>query len=140
MHDMSQPPSPSPAPAPQVAAPGSRPNFLSEDIEIKGTLKFQGNLTSNGHIDGSVIAGGTLTVGSNGEVKGDIQANAVSIHGTVNGNITVRERCELRGDAELLGDLDAPRLVIEEGVTLVGNVRVQPRGDGAGQPRPPVKP
>ncbi len=101
-------------------------------------MKFQGNLVSNGHIEGSVIAGGTLTVGANGDVKGDIQANAVSVHGTVNGNITVRERCELRGNAELLGDLDAPRLMIEEGVTLVGNVRVQPRGAG-GQPQPPAK-
>ena len=69
-----------------------------------------------------------MTVGATGVVAGDIQAAAVAVYGTVKGNITVQDRCELKGDAELIGDLDAPRLVIEEGVTLVGTVKVRPHG------------
>ncbi len=126
---MSQTTPSTPAAAPSTAATAATSgNFISEDIEIKGVLKLGGDLLSNGRIDGTVLAGGTLTIGVKGDVKGDIQANAVSVRGTVNGNVTVRERCELRGDAELIGDLDAPRLMIEEGVTLVGNVKVMPKG------------
>jgi cytoskeletal protein CcmA (bactofilin family) len=132
---MSQPSSPAATAARSITAA----NFISEDVEIKGALKFTGDLVSNGHIDGTVEAGGVLTVGVNGEVKGDVRASAVAVHGMVKGNITVSERCELRGNAELVGDLDAPRLMIEEGVTLVGNVKVQPKGsaDAAKGAKPP---
>jgi cytoskeletal protein CcmA (bactofilin family) len=114
-----------PAPAAPVATAAPR-NFLSEDVEIKGTVMFESALHTNGRIHGEILSSGTLTVGKTGAINGNIQASAVSVHGTVTGNITVQDRCELRGDAELIGDLDAPRLVIEEGVTFVGNVKVLP--------------
>jgi len=119
----------SPAPRPPQAGPGR--NFISEDVEIKGTLVFASSLTVNGRITGEILSGGSLTIGASGNVDGDIQASAVAVHGIVKGNITVEDRCELRGDAELVGDLDAPRLVIEEGVTLVGNVKVRPKDPNA---------
>ena len=50
------------------------------------------------------------------------------MHGKVQGNITVEERCELKGRAQLIGDLKAARLVIEEGATFVGKSEVSPRG------------
>lgn len=123
------PPAP---PLPTASRPAAARNFISEDIEIKGTVSFDSSLVANGRITGQIISGGHLTVGSSGVVDGDIQASAVAVHGTVKGNITVEDRCELRGDAELIGDLDAPRLVIEEGVTLVGNVKVRPKGSEVG--------
>jgi len=119
------PPPIAPSAAPRAAAPR---NFISQDVEIKGTVIFEGNLTSNGRIQGEILSSGHLTIGATGVVDGDIQASAVAVYGTVNGNITVKDRCELKGDAELIGDLDAPRLVIEEGVTLVGTVKVGPHG------------
>src|SRR5690348_9079085 len=94
-------------------------NVISRDVEIKGTVLFQSELTTDGKIDGDILSSGTLTIGKNGSVEGDIQAAVVSVFGSVNGNISVEERCELRGDAHLIGDLDAPRLVIEEGATFV---------------------
>ncbi len=44
----------------------------------------------------------------------------------MHGNITVDERCELKGRAVLYGDLKATRLVIEEGATFVGKSEVTP--------------
>ncbi|MGC1296842.1 MAG: polymer-forming cytoskeletal protein, partial [Alloacidobacterium sp.] len=46
--------------------------------------------------------------------------------GTVHGNITVQERCELHSHSQLIGDLKAARLVIEEGATFVGKSEVTP--------------
>ncbi|MEI9895826.1 MAG: polymer-forming cytoskeletal protein [Chthoniobacter sp.] len=46
--------------------------------------------------------------------------------GKVHGNITVEERCELKGRAVLQGDLKAARLVIEDGATFVGKSEVTP--------------
>ncbi len=103
------------------------PNHLSKDVEIKGTITFDTNLFIDGKLEGEILSSGTLTIGENGHVKGDIQAAAVSIHGVVNGNVTVEQRCELKTDAELVGDLKAPRLIIEEGATFVGRSEVTPK-------------
>jgi len=108
------------------------PNFLSADIEIKGTLIFEHALVTHGRIEGEILTTGSLTVGKTGKVQGDIQAGAVSIHGAVNGNVKAQQRCELKGDAQLIGDLDAPRLIMEEGATFVGRANVVPPGH-AGQ-------
>jgi len=113
------------------------PNFLSADIEIKGTLTFEHALVTHGRIEGEVFTTGSLTVGKTGKVQGDIQAGAVSIHGAVNGNVKAQQRCELKGDAQLIGDLEAPRLIMEEGATFVGRANVVPSSqtDLSGAPK-----
>lgn len=117
---------------------GAGKNFLSADVEIKGTVTFETDLVSHGKIDGEILSSGTLTIGATGTVNGNIQAESVTIHGKVDGNVTVEERCELKGQARLHGDLDAPRLVMEEGATFIGKSNVVPRALGAGAERKPI--
>jgi cytoskeletal protein CcmA (bactofilin family) len=101
-------------------------NILSSDVEIKGSLKFQNELIIDGKIEGEIISAGILTVGENAEVRGEIKTKSVTVLGKVHGNITVDERCELKTRAQLIGDLKAARLTIEEGATFVGKSEVTP--------------
>jgi cytoskeletal protein CcmA (bactofilin family) len=101
-------------------------NSLSSDVEIKGSIKFQNDLTIDGKVEGEILSPGVLTVGENAEINGEIKTKSVTIHGKVKGNVTVEERCELRARAQLIGDLKATRLVIEEGATFVGRSEVTP--------------
>lgn len=113
-------------------------NHLSADVEIKGSIKFQNELTIDGKVEGEITSAGVLIIGENSEVRGEIKTKSVTVHGKVQGNITVEERCELKGHAQLIGDLKAARLVIEEGATFVGKSEVSPnRGaiKGAEAPR-----
>ena len=48
------------------------------------------------------------------------------VKGKVHGHITVHQRCELHARSQLIGDLKAARLVIEEGATFVGKSEVTP--------------
>ena len=102
-------------------------NVLTSDVDIKGAIKFRNDLTIDGKIEGEITsADGVLTVGENSELRGEIKTKSVTVLGKVNGNITVDERCELKGRAQLYGDLKAARLVIEEGATFVGKSEVTP--------------
>jgi cytoskeletal protein CcmA (bactofilin family) len=101
-------------------------NILSSDVEIKGSIKFQNELIIDGKIEGEIISSGVLTVGENAEVRGEIKTKSVTVLGKVHGNITVDERCELKTRAQLIGDLKAARLMIEEGATFVGKSEVTP--------------
>lgn len=105
---------------------GNSRNLLSSDVEIKGSIKFQADLTIDGKVEGEIASPGNLTVGENAEIKGEIKTKSVTVHGKVFGNITVDERCELKGRSVLQGDLKAARLVIEEGATFVGKSEVTP--------------
>ena len=119
-------------------------NHLSADVEIKGSIKFQNELTIDGKVEGEITSPGVLVIGENSEVRGEIKTKSVTVHGKVQGNITVEERCELKGRAQLIGDLKAARLVIEEGATFVGKSEVSPnraslKTPEAVRPAEPVK-
>ncbi|HEU5396100.1 MAG TPA: polymer-forming cytoskeletal protein [Verrucomicrobiae bacterium] len=116
---------------------GSPRNVLNSDVEIKGNLKFTGELTFDGKLDGEINSDGTLNLGDNTVVKGNITAQSVIVRGKVTGNIVAREKIDIKGKAELFGDIKASRLSIEEGVTFVGKTEVNPNKVA---PTPPARP
>jgi cytoskeletal protein CcmA (bactofilin family) len=102
-------------------------NTLANDVEVKGSIKFQHDLSVDGKVEGEISStNGMLIVGQNAELRGEIKTKSVTVYGRVHGNITVDERCELKANAQLHGDLKAARLVIEEGATFVGKSEVTP--------------
>ena len=90
-------------------------NFLNSDVEVKGTLRFNGELTFDGKLDGDITSEGILNLGDNAVVKGNL-----------NGNVTAAERIEIKAKTELFGDIRSAKLVVEEGVTFVGKTEVNP--------------
>lgn len=101
-------------------------NTLGADVEIKGNLKFAGELTFEGKIDGEVHTDGTLNLGDTAVVNGNINAQSVVVRGKINGNITAKEKIDIKTKAELFGDIRASKLSVEEGVTFVGKAEVNP--------------
>jgi cytoskeletal protein CcmA (bactofilin family) len=101
-------------------------NVLNSDVEIKGNLRFAGELTFEGKLEGEVHTEGVLNLGDTAVVTGNINAQSVIVRGKVNGNITAKEKIEIKSKAELFGDIRASKLVVEEGVTFVGKTEVNP--------------
>jgi cytoskeletal protein CcmA (bactofilin family) len=112
-------------------------NVLNSDVEVKGTLKFSGELTFDGKLDGDIASDGTLNLGDNAVVKGNINVGSVITRGKINGNIIAKEKIDIKTKTELFGDIRAPRLVIEEGVTFVGKSDINPNKVA---PTPPPAP
>jgi cytoskeletal protein CcmA (bactofilin family) len=115
---------------------------LSSGVSIKGSVKFRSELIINGKIEGSIDSIGRLTVGPMGHVRGEIRTRSVTVHGTVDGNLSANEKCELRAGCTLRGDIEASRLVVEDDVTFVGSAAIaapdylselrMPNGNGTG--------
>jgi cytoskeletal protein CcmA (bactofilin family) len=112
-------------------------NILNSDVEIKGTLKFAGELTFDGKLDGDINSDGVLNLGDSAVVKGNLNVNSVVLRGKVNGNVTAKEKIEIKTKAELFGDIRSPKLVIEEGVTFVGKSEVNPNKVAPSAPQVP---
>lgn len=111
-------------------------NYLANDVEIKGSLKFSNDLIIEGKIEGEVISDGTLTVGENANIIGEIRTRSVTVFGRVNGNVTVTERCELKTNSLLEGDITAGTLSIEEGASFNGKSSVGRKASSTGPNNP----
>jgi len=112
-------------------------NVLNSDVELKGTLKFSGEMTFDGKLDGDINSEGSLNLGDNAVVKGNINVNTVVVRGKINGNVIAREKIDIKAKTEMFGDIRAPKLVIEEGVTFVGKSEVNPNKVAPAAPPPP---
>ncbi len=125
-----EPAAPSPVPtAPAIPSNGSTPatprsGVLSSGVSIKGSVKFGAELVIDGSVEGTIESGGRLTIGEHAEIKGEIRTKTITVHGTVEGDIIAEERCELRGGCTLRGDIEAPRLVVDEEATFLGSAKI----------------
>ena len=118
------PPQAKPEPAANGATEVSRGGTLSSGVSIKGSVKFQKELTLDCEVEGTINSQGRLTVGKAARIKGDIKTRSVIVDGTVDGNITAAERCELRAGCTVNGDIEAPRLVVDEAASFVGSAKI----------------
>ncbi len=113
----------------EVRMAGGKLTNLTSDAEIKGTIKFGEALRIDGKFEGELITdNGELTVGKTGNVKANVKVRSAVIEGRVDGNIKASDKVELKQKAQLIGDLQAKILVIEEGVVFVGKCNVNPEG------------
>ena len=110
-------------------------NVLNSDVEFKGTLRFSGELTFDGKLEGDINSDGTLNLGDSAVVKGNINVTSVVVRGKISGNVTAREKIDIKSRTELFGDIRAARLVMEDGVTFVGQTEVNPNKAAPTPPR-----
>lgn len=105
-------------------------NVLNQDVTVEGILRFTDDLLVDGQVVGEITSDGTLTVGSNAVIRaGESNKVAIStksaiIQGKVTGDVVVTDRVELASTAELVGDVTAARIAIQEGAVFVGHCMV----------------
>lgn len=101
--------------------------LLSRGVSIKGTVKFRDELLIDGEVEGTIDSTGTLTIGEHASIRGEIKSKSVKVRGAVEGDIFASERCELQAGCTLHGDIEAPRLVVDENATFLGSAKVTPK-------------
>ena len=112
----------------QAAAPvsptGGQRNILSNDVHIKGSVRFTDDLLVDGRIEGEISSDGALTVAENAHLKAEVSTKSIVIYGKVHGNVTCTEQVEIKGSAEMVGDVKASMISIEPGAIFVGKSEV----------------
>ncbi|MDA8431491.1 MAG: polymer-forming cytoskeletal protein [Nitrospiraceae bacterium] len=83
------------------------------DISTKGTIRIDGTVEGNVEADWVVL-------GEKAFVKGDVSARGVIVGGKVEGNLRVREICELKNKGELYGEIVTLKLTVAEGAIFDG--------------------
>ena len=110
--------------------------FIDEGSEIEGTYTGSGVVMLNGKFKGEIASTDTLIIGDKAVINADLRAGRVLISGEVVGNVRATERVELKRTARVLGDIEAPILVVEEGVFFEGYCRMTRVAQTAEAPAP----
>jgi len=109
------------------------PAAIGKSVQIRGEVKGSEDLLVDGVVEGTItLSDSRLTIGPNAKVKANVSARDVVIVGNLNGDIQATGRVELRAGANLIGDIHAARLSIEENAMFSGKVDLlQPGTQGS---------
>ncbi|HUK47179.1 MAG TPA: polymer-forming cytoskeletal protein [Terriglobales bacterium] len=98
---------------------------IGKTVSIRGDISGNEDIYVDGQVEGSIqLNGNVLTVGPNGRIRANINAKSVIVSGTVEGNIQVTERTEMRKTAVVTGDVQTRRIAIEEGAYFKGKLEI----------------
>jgi cytoskeletal protein CcmA (bactofilin family) len=120
-----RPVAPKPSPPPEVPAErvsSGRASTLGATLRIKGDLVADEDLVIQGQVEGSILHTRSLTIGSQGKVRGDIRARRIVVEGTVDGNLYALESVSLRSGAVVRGDVFAAAIAVDNGARLTGRI------------------
>lgn len=98
--------------------------FIDEGSEIEGKYTFTGTVMVNGKFHGEIQSPDTLIIGEKGVVNANVRAGTLIVSGELVGNVIAGDRVELKGGARVFGDIEAPVVVVEEGVLFEGHCRM----------------
>src|SRR5687767_3342116 len=100
---------------------GRLSGFVGHGTVLTGETNFQMMLRVDGHLTGTVTSeGGTLIVGTNGQVDANVSVGVATVNGIINGDVIATEKIQLGRTARVMGNIATPRLVIEEGAVFEG--------------------
>jgi cytoskeletal protein CcmA (bactofilin family) len=114
--------------ASRAAEAAPRASVLGPTLRFRGELSAQEDLIVQGSVEGSITHTQSLTIGTDGTMKGDIRARVIVIDGKVEGDLYATESVSIRATAKVKGNVFAPRVGITEGAFFQGQIEMQPSG------------
>lgn len=118
-----------PVPAPPSApASDAGTSTISKNSHWNGTLRSEGSIQVHGKADGELHSDTDLYVAEGAEVDASLHADSVVVAGLVRGKIEARSRLEVMPQGEVTGDVRAPKLIVHEGATISGQLKMEEAG------------
>lgn len=121
--------------APPASSGGALTAFMDQGSEFEGKLSFKDTVRIDGTFRGEISSENTLIVGETGDIEATIRSQTVVVSGQVTGDVFAGRKLVLHKTARLVGAVETPSLVVEEGATLDGPVKMMK----AGAPARPAK-
>jgi cytoskeletal protein CcmA (bactofilin family) len=109
---------------PSSPSPGGLTAFIDQGSEFEGKLSFKDTVRIDGRFRGEISSENTLIVGESGEIEATIYSRVVAISGTVIGNVNAESKVVVHKTGRIEGNVATKSLVVEEGATIEGEIRM----------------
>jgi cytoskeletal protein CcmA (bactofilin family) len=114
-----------------VIGPGTR---------VAGALHGKDDLLVEGTVDGPVTGEAQVTIAQGAVVKGIVRGRDVVLAGKLDYDLIGTATARLAATAELNGNIEAPRVAIDEGAVFEGQVRMKRTAVAPAPPAPAPAP
>ncbi|MBW1783039.1 MAG: polymer-forming cytoskeletal protein [Deltaproteobacteria bacterium] len=112
--------------SPTRAVSSEQKTIIGKQIAIEGTIRGKEDLLVEGAVKGSIeLTGHHLTVGHNGQIEADIQADNVTIMGCVNSNVNAHAKVSITKEADFSGEIHAKSISVEDGAYLKAVIELE---------------
>jgi cytoskeletal protein CcmA (bactofilin family) len=98
--------------------------ILGTGARFVGRLHAQGDVAIEDIFEGEITSRGVVRVGQHGTLDGSLVCREAVIAGLVRGNVTARA-ISITATGRILGDLQAEKLLTEEGTAIQGMIRLE---------------
>lgn len=113
------------ASAPRPASHGGDVAVIGRSIQINGDVRGDEDLRIEGDISGTVqLKNSNLTIGKEGKVRADVYAKSITVHGTTEGDLYATECVTVHIDANVRGNITAPKVGLEQGAKFKGSIEM----------------
>ena len=110
---------------------GEWTGFLEQGVRVDGKLETQGTFRINSEMKGTLASQGTLVIGEQAAVEGEIAGNQVIVAGRFDGTLRATKKVEIQPTGIVTGDIFSPCIVIEPGAVFEGQCHILPPGEDA---------
>jgi cytoskeletal protein CcmA (bactofilin family) len=99
--------------------------IIGEHIFIEGNIRGEEHLLIEGSMKGNIEMGEhNFIVGSKGRFEGEISAQNVGVSGQIIGSVNAKGKVEIKNEADLIGDIKANSISVEEGAYFKGSIEL----------------
>lgn len=99
----------------------SSASIIAAGTEITGNIVCDGDIRIDGTLNGNIQSSSKVILGPDGKVKGDLEAKQADIMGTVSGKLIITDLLNLKGKAEINGDIYTGQLQVEPTASFNGS-------------------
>ncbi len=103
---------------------GEGTTFLGKNLTVKGTVSGDDNVQILGDYSGELNLNANLDIHQSANVVGNLQADSITLHGTIEGNVMARKKLHIYDTAKIKGDITTPVIAIQEGAQFDGKVNM----------------
>jgi cytoskeletal protein CcmA (bactofilin family) len=97
-------------------------SVLGRGTRVRGRIQGDGDLRVEGAVEGDVSVSGELLIEDGAEVRGNVDASAVTISGGLTGDVSSRSSIVVHASAKVAGNLGGPEVSLEEGAEFSGRI------------------
>ena len=117
-------------------------SVTTKNLAVSGMLV--GNVTASERVEAEISSSKALLVENSGIIKANIRVKSARISGVMVGNVVAEERVEIAPDGRMVGDLTAPKIIINDGAAFRGRIDMQnfdegQEGKAKAEPAAPAK-
>ncbi|MCS5593382.1 MAG: polymer-forming cytoskeletal protein [Porticoccaceae bacterium] len=101
--------------------------IIGAGVKMQGQIVSSENIVVDGLIEGSITAENhQVRVSDSGVVKGDIHASVILVEGSVSGDISANQNVVISASANVIGNIESPRVTLEDGAKFKGSIEMDP--------------